>query len=231
MNFYQFSRAAYFRTWDVDSLSNGDRLPFCILLADQRFEKQDTLCIALNLLQSSGKGVVATLAPTGATFLSSATSLVRRVFEEMVSSPLQPIGKTIRIVKNAFGTSQETAKQTLLGDPALVIKHRTVSSVVPPGVLPQTFVLHQNYPNPFNPSTTIKFEIPEAGFVLLRVYNILGQEVAVLVREEMNAGSYSVTWDAFDAPSGVYLYRLQFRPTSDGHVRNFTVTKKMILMR
>lgn len=231
MNFYQFSSPAYFTTWDVDSLSNGERLPFCILISGQRFEKQDTLCIAVNLLQSQGKGAIATLAPTGLIFYSPGISFVRRIFQEMVATPSQPIGKTIKAVKNTFTGLRDIARQTLLGDPALVIKHGTVTSVVPPGLLPQTFVLHQNYPNPFNSSTTIRFETPEAGFVLLRVYNILGQEVSVLVTEEMNGGRYSVTWDASNAPSGVYLYRLQFRPTSGGYERNFTVTKKMMLMR
>lgn len=75
--------------------------------------------------------------------------------------------------------------------------------------LPQTFQLYQNFPNPFNPSTTIRFTVPESRFTSLKVYNLLGEEVAMLVNEVMQPGRYQVTWDAGDLPSGVYLYRLR----------------------
>jgi len=91
--------------------------------------------------------------------------------------------------------------------------------------IPTHFALLQNYPNPFNPSTTIKFEIPEAGFVLLRVYNILGQEVATLISETLGAGRYSITFDTdrYNLPSGVYFYRM--------HAGTFVSTKKLVLIR
>lgn len=73
---------------------------------------------------------------------------------------------------------------------------------------PQSFNLFQNYPNPFNPSTSIRFEVPEAGSVNLKVYNLLGQEVSTLVNNFVEAGSHEVVWDAADYPSGVYVYRL-----------------------
>lgn len=231
MNFYQFSSAGYFTTWDVDSLSNGERLPFCVLISGQRFEKQDTLCMASNLLQSPGKGAIATLAPTGAVYYNPSFNFVRRVFQEMVANPSQPIGETIRAVKNALPGPRDIAKQTLLGDPALVVKHGSVTGALPPEDIPRDFVLHQNFPNPFNPSTTIRFEVPVAGFAILRVYNILGQEVAVLVNGEISPGRYTVTWDAAESSSGVYFYRIQFRSTSDGQVQTFTETKKMLLVR
>lgn len=71
------------------------------------------------------------------------------------------------------------------------------------------FVTVQNYPNPFNPSTTISFSIPEKSFVTLKVYDILGKEVAVLVNEELQSGSFEKTFDASSLASGVYIYRLQ----------------------
>ncbi len=90
------------------------------------------------------------------------------------------------------------------------------------------FELYQNYPNPFNPTTTIKFSIPElngvdAYNVSLRVYNLLGEEVATLVNESKASGNYSVTFDASNLPSGTYFYTL--------HAGNFVQTKKMILMK
>jgi hypothetical protein len=97
-------------------------------------------------------------------------------------------------------------------------KHYTLSTnFVNAGVLdgsevqvnPAAFTLAQNYPNPFNPTTIIKFNLPEAAFTSLKVYDILGSEVAVLVNSELDAGSYEQTFDAGSLSSGMYIYRLQ----------------------
>jgi hypothetical protein len=74
---------------------------------------------------------------------------------------------------------------------------------------PLTFALEQNYPNPFNPSTIIKYSVPETGSVKLDVYNLVGEEVAVLVNEIKEAGFYQVTFEASNLPSGAYFYKLQ----------------------
>ena len=88
---------------------------------------------------------------------------------------------------------------------------------------PLTFALEQNYPNPFNPSTIIKYSIPENGFVKLSVYNLVGEEVRVIVNEMLDAGFYEVTFNATDLPSGIYFYKLQ--------AGSFVETKKMVLMK
>ena len=88
---------------------------------------------------------------------------------------------------------------------------------------PENYNLAQNYPNPFNPITTIKYSIPETGNVSLKVYDILGNEVASLVNEEKTQGVYSVTFDASNLSSGVYLYKLQ--------AGNYIETKKMLLLK
>ena len=74
---------------------------------------------------------------------------------------------------------------------------------------PHGFILHQNYPNPFNPSTTIGYEIPSTGRVVLRIYDILGKETASLVDGIKPAGAYSVRWNAGAIASGVYFARLE----------------------
>jgi polyhydroxybutyrate depolymerase len=89
--------------------------------------------------------------------------------------------------------------------------------------LPKTFSLKQNYPNPFNPITNIEFSIPKAETVTLKIYNILGQEVATLVSDKLNAGSYKYVWDAFDLASGVYMYKIE--------AGNFIQIHKMILLK
>ena len=88
---------------------------------------------------------------------------------------------------------------------------------------PLSFNLSQNYPNPFNPSTIIKYSIPESGIVRLAVYNLIGEEVAVLADGFSEAGFYEVTFDASSLPSGAYFYKLQSE--------NSVVAKKMLLMK
>jgi hypothetical protein len=75
--------------------------------------------------------------------------------------------------------------------------------------MPAKFGLEQNYPNPFNPSTTIRFAIPAAGMVSLKIYDVLGREVSGLVNSTMQAGSYQVQWNAVGMPSGMYVYELR----------------------
>ena len=75
--------------------------------------------------------------------------------------------------------------------------------------IPKSYSLSQNYPNPFNPVTNIKFQIPNAGFVKLSVYDMLGREVETLVNENLNAGTYNADWNAANYSSGVYFYRIE----------------------
>ncbi|MDP1677896.1 MAG: T9SS type A sorting domain-containing protein [Bacteroidota bacterium] len=90
-------------------------------------------------------------------------------------------------------------------------------------VLPGEYSLEQNYPNPFNPSTTFSYSLKNAGTVLLKVYNVIGQEVATLVNEYQTSGTYSVKFDASKLSTGMYLYRI-----SSG---NFVQVKKMLLVK
>ncbi len=88
---------------------------------------------------------------------------------------------------------------------------------------PQAFELHQNFPNPFNPTTNIGFKVQGSGLVSLKVFDVLGREVVTLVNEQLTPGSYAVRFDAGNAPSGIFFYRL--------HAGGFTATKRMILLR
>lgn len=89
--------------------------------------------------------------------------------------------------------------------------------------LPQDYNLSQNFPNPFNPATKITFSLPKEGFVTLKVYNTLGQEVKTLVNEIHRAGNHEVDFDAPNLPSGVYFYKLS--------AGSFLSTKKMVLLK
>ena len=114
---------------------------------------------------------------------------------------------------------------TVDGVPASFGTARAVTSYKPPVY---TNSLSQNYPNPFNPTTTIAYSIAEAGPVELAIFNVRGQLVKTLVREEQVANIYRVTWDGRNnrgntIASGVYFYRLR--------AANFMQTKKMVLIR
>ncbi|MFC2082211.1 T9SS type A sorting domain-containing protein [Bacteroidota bacterium] len=89
--------------------------------------------------------------------------------------------------------------------------------------IPNLHKLSQNYPNPFNPSTSITFELPERELVSIRVYNLLGEEVADLVNEELSAGTHQVRFSVVNLPSGIYFYQMK--------AKNFIETKKCILMK
>jgi hypothetical protein len=104
---------------------------------------------------------------------------------------------------------------TLLTEPVIGIDDNSF--------VPEVFALEQNYPNPFNPSTKIKYAISSRQYATLKVYDVLGSEIATIVNEEKPVGNYEIEFDATGLPSGVYIYRLT--------AGSFTNSKKMILLR
>ena len=90
-------------------------------------------------------------------------------------------------------------------------------------ITPAKFLLSQNYPNPFNPSTRICYSIPSQSKVTIKVFDVIGNEITILVNEEKQAGSYEVEWNPGDFPSGVYFYQLK--------AGEYINTKKMILLK
>ncbi|MDP2301971.1 MAG: T9SS type A sorting domain-containing protein [Ignavibacteria bacterium] len=101
-------------------------------------------------------------------------------------------------------------------------KYFNLSEVVEVGA-PDNFSLSQNYPNPFNPNTIISWQLPVKSYVTLRVYDVLGKEVALLVNEEQEAGSYKVDFSSSNLAGGIYFYSLQ--------VGQFVQTKKMVILK
>lgn len=95
---------------------------------------------------------------------------------------------------------------------------------------PGNFILSQNYPNPFNPVTNIEYSIPEHSLISIKIYDILGKQVAELINKEQYAGNYNIVWDAGDFPSGVFFYQLKVQPIGT-QTRSSVQTKKMILLR
>jgi subtilisin-like proprotein convertase family protein len=125
---------------------------------------------------------------------------------------------TLKVVDAAAGT-----EHTLLGWGIRLNNSSTVGVQQLSAEIPSKFELAQNYPNPFNPTTSIKFALPKSGFVTLKVYDIVGKEVATLVSEQLAAGTYEHNFDASALSSGVYFYRID--------AGNFTEIKKMMLVK
>jgi hypothetical protein len=109
------------------------------------------------------------------------------------------------------------------GDFSEVRTFDIVTSVEEDNQLPVEFSLEQNYPNPFNPSTKIKYSVPQSSKVVIKVFDVLGSEVATLVNEEKAVGSYEVEFIANNVTSGIYFYKLQ--------AGSFVETKKMIILK
>jgi hypothetical protein len=93
------------------------------------------------------------------------------------------------------------------------------------------YILYQNYPNPFNPNTQIDFYLPRSSFVSLKIYNILGQELEVLLNEKRNSGNHSITWNANKYPSGVYFYKLIVNQVDLNGKDNYVISKKLIISK
>ncbi|MCB0729344.1 MAG: T9SS type A sorting domain-containing protein, partial [Ignavibacteriae bacterium] len=113
----------------------------------------------------------------------------------------------VRPEKNVVG-----AKVTSLGEFKIVYDATFTGN----NTVPESYALRQNYPNPFNPTTTIRYDLPEDGFLTIRIYNLLGQAVRTLYRGNQSAGFHSVMWDGSNergqtVASGIYLYRLESR--------------------
>lgn len=117
----------------------------------------------------------------------------------------------------AFASTQVYSSIAVIGQP------NAVTGVEEHGIEPLTFLLEQNYPNPFNPTTTIAYQLPTSSWVRLKVYDMLGREIRMIVSERQSAGYQSARFDAGEMPSGVYFYRLQ--------AGAFSAVGKMMLTR
>jgi hypothetical protein len=144
------------------------------------------------------------------------------------SARIVPLVSGYVINSTSFVTKDNQVWLTGKRDSTNVILHFSLSDVVVSvekngSIIPGRFVLYQNYPNPFNPSTTISYDLPARSHVTLKIFNLLGQEVATLVDGDAEAGRHLMQWNAGRLASGVYFYRLQ--------AGKFVENKKMILLK
>jgi len=152
----------------------------------------------------------------------------------MNSGDTQIVLMNYMLTRDGGNNLQNVCAVQSLSDSALKYYYNDFKTCVPIGIepisseIPQKYELLQNYPNPFNPMTKLKFSIPLSvettrRVVSLKIYDVLGKEIAVLVNENLKPGTYEIEWDASNLPSGVYFYSLI---TSE-----FTQTKKMVVVK
>ncbi|MBP6672197.1 MAG: T9SS type A sorting domain-containing protein, partial [Bacteroidetes bacterium] len=163
----------------------------------------------------------ANLALAGVTPMTSAGDIIKFTFQ--LKDPNYPKNAVLFTMKKFI--LNETDHTNDIGGITLNVRNLAQ--------LPTVYKLEQNYPNPFNPSTTINYQLPEAGSVRIVIYNMLGQMVRTLVNEEQSAGYYSQIWNGADdsnrkVASGVYIYRIEALGAQN---RRFTEVKKMIMIK
>jgi hypothetical protein len=140
--------------------------------------------------------------------------------------------KDIGMSYRSFSSQWTSATYTLIGciiDGIMYGDTNLVGSNPISNEISSSFQLYQNYPNPFNPTTKLSFSIPPYqggqgdGLVILKIYDVLGKEIATLVNEQLNPGTYEVEWNAADYPSGIYFYTLT--------TNEFNQSKRMVLIK
>ena len=148
-------------------------------------------------------------------FVNNSIAITQNTTHQLVPNwgDFAELGLTIYVDKDNDGTIEDTLHLNNTVD----VEDQGSNNI------PAEYKLEQNYPNPFNPTTTIRYSIPKAGIVNLKVYNLIGEEITTLVNEDKAAGNYEVEFDASQLPSGVYLYQL--------NAADFVETKKMVLLK
>lgn len=147
------------------------------------------------------------------------------LWSALYASSLSGSDNAVMVKADINGNVYVTGTSTgLSGIDFLTVKYSQPIGITPIGTeVPEGFSLGQNYPNPFNPVTNVRIQMPKSGFVKLVVFDIAGKEVAVLVNENLSAGTYNVDFDASHLSSGTYFYRMD--------VNGFTDVKKMIVVK
>ncbi len=194
---------------------------------------KDSLTAAANLTNTDNIGFKVEL-------IDNTSNVVLGVFDQVIQSKNNIVAyENLSYQMNTTGIGNRTVRIRLVVDPNLDAPKYSLSKIFSDGAplskskinqvnwngsnKVDSYELSQNYPNPFNPSTTIKFQLPQDGFVTLKIYDILGNEITTLINEEKAQGRYEVNFNASNLASGIYIYKIQ--------AGSFVSSKKMILLK
>jgi hypothetical protein len=249
-NYLSYSDPGFILPWRLDSLkgiggtanmklycksihispqvpSAGDTLHILARVHNFSLKNTDGIVTVQFYLGNPASGGTPIVGIDGSSEVSTISSIKARNFATVEMDWIVPSGlssnSTIYAVIDPHNTITELHEDNNIGFVPLNAQAITGLEEESVPALPVKYVLQQNYPNPFNNSTVIIYSIPKEELVTIKIYNILGEEVAALVNETKAAGNYKVTFNSDNLTSGVYLYKL----TSGG----FTQTKKMILLK
>jgi hypothetical protein len=212
-----FTHESLYTIEDISNLKNNDTPFFISILGKQEFARENVNSI-MNEMINTPNGALVGINSVGIHYVGQSSNYFSQVWSKLYSDI--SIGD---IYRNTTGYSIDRRKFNIFGDPSIILKSDIPAVIDNSNILPNSFRLDQNYPNPFNPTTNISYTIPQNGITSLKVYNILGKEVANLVNKYQANGHYSITFNASNLSSGVYFYKL-----SNGKLSN---TKKMILIQ
>ncbi|HEX2786519.1 MAG TPA: T9SS type A sorting domain-containing protein [Ignavibacteria bacterium] len=170
-------------------------------------------------------GLIRRVPVTGVNIASGGFYVIWTMNGESIALSSNNIPPISRRSIEGFGGVFGPFREGQLEDPVLraSVYAQTLGVEQTSNIIPERFELSQNYPNPFNPTTKINFAIPKSGLVSLKVYDVLGKEVGVLVNSELTAGSYTIDFNASYLASGLYFYKIQ--------TNGFTDIKKMMLVK
>lgn len=214
---------------NVDRLTNSNKPFFVSFLHKQAYSTNNSSSITDELLFSEN-GAIGAFNTIGLNYAHSSFSIQKEFYENLFESNNKSIGDIWREILNEPYNVNTKDRYNIIGDPSLAIRVKLIANITEEHpVLVKNYHLHQNYPNPFNPTTTIKYAIPsnvksEPPNIKLRVFDILGNEVATLVNETKTPGIYELEFDASGLSSGVYLYKLDV-------AGNISAVRKMLLIK
>jgi Peptidase family C25/Secretion system C-terminal sorting domain len=221
-----FTHDSLFTIEDVAKLENSEKPFFLSMYGKQNFSHDGKSSI-VNEMILSNNGAISAVTFVGVHFSVSGTTLYENIWNSLYAKI--SIGNIFLDVVNTSSNFTEKRKFNIFGDPSIVLKSDTPTSVQEiHNTINEKYNLTQNYPNPFNPATTIRYSIPNIAndinqWITLIVYDILGSKIATLVDKTQTPGNYEITFDASNLPSGIYIYSLS--------ANNFMQTKKMILLK
>ncbi len=207
---------------DLTYLTNFEKYFVSILYSQSAIIDSNTN-IAREMLFLENSGSIGSIVINGLTFWPTIANIQKEWAKRLYSPKNFSVAEAI----DTFIVATSYYLRTVInfwGDPSLKLKFdATVNVEEPITEIPNDFILYSNYPNPFNASTTIKYQVPFQANISLKLYDILGREVAILVDEQKQAGRYEARFTDINLTSGIYLYTLR--------AGAFVQTKKMILLK
>jgi len=221
-----FAYSDWFNLDDLTGLTNQSKYFVTIFISNQTAIIDSNTNLTNEMLYLSNAGSVGGISFIGPAFWGVSKAFQKEWAERFYNPNINSLGETLILDSLTSAGLWNYMKKisNLWADPSIKLKYDVTVDVDDPITEhPITFALKQNYPNPFNPTTNIKFQIPVSRFVSLKVYDVIGSEIATLINEKKPAGQYEIAFDATNLPSGIYFYRLQ--------AGSFVETKKMVLIK